>query len=1206
MASPKLPLEDASRTVLRDFTSELSEQYRPVLKKWVKKTGFLGKVREIGKRGRDFYDADTGVVAIVENNKIGPSSRMVIILNNGFRHLGKAPKPKTVPTGTTELPRDFIQQGPFKQMRGGREIKFLFTEIDKIEIRIEFEGTKITRVVGADGIEIPISKIRFEIGPNEHHAEMRLLAWAKRNGYRIVAMSPTRGCCSDCLARLQKYFGDGLDDAIPKHLQTPQGRRALLKNAKPTARLTPARSGNRAMEFTAKKNAVDMARLRNKSRGVIAKAALPNPKLIRIARFLKVAGPVMVALDAATSYAKASGQWHAGQRDIAAETLSEFGGRVAGAFVGAEGFGLLFGGVGSVIPGLGTTVGGLAGAMIGGIGGAYLGERDAKQLCHQITEWGKNAHPKNQPTKPKDKLADLPPIGSNDPDLKELQENMYEAGFERAEVDLIGRIVSDYPKLAPSSTAKTPKDVLEQLGSGLVDIGTPDEAIGSFANYPFTDIDGIGLAAQVDRPARFDTVYQRLIERLAPVSAGRGPDKRPLSPKPWWTRLTGPRVTEQVTGTMFAPLPRIVESGNISSNEQDAQIADLSTRVKSLGQKIKDYDGLAAGQLDTNSQDQLEADLGELRRIREQLTFLGATATQHLVIQRDLDEVKNRYEQVAEATRKARDQQDYLIKARADKERLGQLEEFQKQKQEEQDARDRLAAEQRTEAQNSPRLQERHLDGASRNQIEQETRNQEKQKRDQADPQRMDEQYSGPTGGKPSDNSERPRQDSVRGNVEDTLRHAPAPDDATKRRIEKVPPRQTDAPYSRTDAGDREHEDAVKRRNDEDTRKREEDTRKRNEDARNHEDDVRKKNREEARKREEADLAENEAARLREDALRRDQEESRRGKDNIRREKESARPRKDTVQTSNRVGVYFSRIIGNFVETAREYSFPKSNREDIRGREDATRRQNDADALTRRQRDADEKRLARADALARKDWERERERDAQRRLQHIAQLMKRDEKDRNQKARELQLRERDEARRRKEAETRRRQDEGDTRRRQHEAERRFREAENNRRSKEREAERHRREEELERSRQDRDADARLREQQRRSRPAPENRQTIFNAIQRSQWRSNGRNQKQGMAEREGLQKRRTAEREDLQKQSRAERDKRRLDNDARRRESDARREDNRRRQEDQQRNRDARREDNRRRQEDRQRKRDDNRNKGFTTRVTGRIKNWWK
>ncbi|HEV7602198.1 MAG TPA: hypothetical protein VGO49_18325 [Bradyrhizobium sp.] len=1000
MAQPQLPLKDASRTVLRDFVDGKAEEFRDVLKIRIKdKTGLTGVAEKIGKvlwSDRKIFDVATGVIAIVEDIDIGPSSRRVLILNNGFRSEGAVPAAKAVPTGVTISPRDFTPLGPFEEIRNGQKIKYLKTDEG---VRIEFEKTTITRVVGPDGVEIPISKFKgFEIGPNVHHAEMRALDWAKRNNCRIVAMAPTRGCCAHCLSRLQEYFGKDVDDAIAKHRQTRSGWRSFLKNLpKPTAQLqrTPALTTGGKTEFVARKDAVDLARLRSQSSGLMAKAAAPNPKLVRIARFLKVAGPVMMAFDAATSYAKASDQWNKGQKDAAADTVAEFGGRVAGAFVGAEALGLAFGGVGSVIPGLGTTVGALAGAVIGGAIGAYLGEQEAKQLCHQIMAWAKGSHPEPQAAQSR---AAVPPTVSSDPAVEELQSQMYQTGFTRPEIDMIGKIVNEHNRARPWSTVRSPKEIFEQLGAGIIDARSVSEPIAYVASYPFTDVDRAGSAAtQIRGHGQSETGHLRTSAHEARPLHGREahPNEPSHKPGPWGPRPSEPRVTREVTGTVLTPLSGTDQRRNAASGEQDSQIADLSGRVDNLRQRLKDYDGLATGPADFNSVSRLEADLGELRTIREQLLFLDASAIEHHTVSRNLDEVRNRLEDTAEVARKAQDQRDNLAKARADEDRARQLDDLQKRKQDErnetQNDRIRFGQERRAEMQSLQELQDRKLKDAERDRIEDEQSRQARQERQVAEDRRKrdeEERRAPARNGRPPDDIERPRHDQAPAKTENDGRDVRPRDDAPKqqdkedarRRDDRISPggeeigrKREDAVQNRTegprkrddalskqnDAGARDREDVIRNQKEDDTR-RDEATRKQKDDD-DRRDHATRKQKEDDTRRDQATGKQKEDDDRRDEAIRKQKEDDDRRDHATRRQKEDDDRRDHAARKQKQDDERRDHAARKQKEDdeRRAYAIPKRNEDDDR-RDHAARKQKEDDErrdhAARKQKDDHERR----------------------------------------------------------------------------------------------------------------------------------------------------------------------------------------------------------------------------------------------------------
>jgi hypothetical protein len=652
MSSPKLPLEGTSLPTLRNFVDYLADRYHPVI--------------------TARFDAQTGVVAIVE----GPEGLQVVTLNSGFRHKQTKPriaKPIQGPSG--EIPntgRNLIQEGPFEEIRGGQRITYMETPEG---LRIEYKKTKITRIVASDGTELPLSKQIIKILPNQHHAEMRLLSWAKRNNYRIVAMAPTRGCCIHCNKALQEYFksAKNFDEAVPKNRQTRGAWRSHLRDLS----REPSPGAAKATEFVAKGDAKEKL-LRARAGQAIESFKAPNLKLLRVARFLKVAGPAMVAFDAATSYAKAAEQWRTGAKDAATETMAEFGGRAAGAFVGAETFGLLFGGFGSVIPGLGTTVGALAGAVVGGVIGAVLGEQAVKLYCQQVIDWAKgHPHAAGQETSPPATARPEPAAAArryDEPAVNALQQEMYAAGYETSQVDFACETVRD--RMATSSGAG-PKNVFEQLGANLPDFGSTAGPVASIDEYPLNDVifepsrnePERGLSTPTRPPPQHGLHPPVFGDARTKPFDGSHPahvENKTHSGEP---RPREPRVTMEVHGTVVVPPSAPGQLPGTAQADGGPGLADFSSRIGDLREKFKQYEGITSGRPDPAAMSSLDADLGKLREMQVELTLSASSGAQYRDAIVQLTEIRNRFEQAADTAQRAEDQRQELIRQQANDER---------------------------------------------------------------------------------------------------------------------------------------------------------------------------------------------------------------------------------------------------------------------------------------------------------------------------------------------------------------------------------------------------------------------------------------------------------------------------------------------------------------------------------------------------------
>lgn len=629
----KIPLEDLNQIQMRDLVDQMAEEYRDVLKIRLKNKGLAGVVEEIGVRQRSsagFFDVDTGAIAVVEHRTGGKTTRQVIKLNNGFRSEKSAPIARNFGE-----PHRLVQQGPFRGSIKGQKV----TYIKHGDVRIEYKGHQVTRIVGPDEIEIPRAKFGdVKIFPNEHHAEMRILQWAERNNYRIVALAPTRGCCPHCALAMQQYFikqNVNIDDAIPKVRQNRSLWRSFLKELKAPPKSAP-------VEYTVKGGKLDVAALRAKFKTQVTAFKSPDPRLVRISKVLKVAGPAMLVFDAATSYAKAADQWDKGERDAAAETLAEFGGRAAGAFVGAEACGLALAGCGSVIPGLGTTVGGLAGIVIGGVVGAYLGEQGARQLCDQIIAWTKGEQPSAPPPWPQ--VASKP--HSTNPEVAKLQSEMQAAGYSAPEIAGIGRLFE-----SPALQGKTPAEAFQQIGNGLVPQGATNEGDTWLAQFPEPGEPDQKVTSVQPMPT------QPIGWPIPTPTAGPRPQVQPppgLTRAPRYDRSQPPQVVETVHAELLKPqgnAPAPIEATDAPLSPTPPQVevvstAEISERVDQLRSRLQEYDALAAGQAGPVSRDQFEADSNELRNIQDQLVLSGASPMELHALQTKLNEVRNRYEQV--------------------------------------------------------------------------------------------------------------------------------------------------------------------------------------------------------------------------------------------------------------------------------------------------------------------------------------------------------------------------------------------------------------------------------------------------------------------------------------------------------------------------------------------------------------------------------
>ena len=174
-----------------------------------------------------------------------------------------------------------------------------------------------------------------------------------------------------------------------------------------------------------------------------------------------VAGAGFIAVEAMTTAAKAAGELEAGKQREAARTVTEFGARMAGALVMGQEFALIGATLGSVVPGLGTTIGGLAGGAIGGILGAAIGDSAAKHFWERIDPQVAGAAPAGPvghgALDPR--LTDELPRDYPHDQVRALQQALYEDGHGSAAVNLVctavhGRIIgSSGPGPAPVAEA---------------------------------------------------------------------------------------------------------------------------------------------------------------------------------------------------------------------------------------------------------------------------------------------------------------------------------------------------------------------------------------------------------------------------------------------------------------------------------------------------------------------------------------------------------------------------------------------------------------------------------------------------------------------------------------------------------------------------------------------------------------------------------
>jgi len=677
-----LQLSLLNQIQLRDLVDSLAEEYRDVLKIRLRTKGVLGVLEEIDIRRKSsagFFDVDTGAVAVVESRefqnapglkKEAKATRKVIMLNNGYR------SEKAIPASGSQR---LVQQGPFTEIRNGKKI----TYIKHGDVRLEYQGERITRIVGADGVEIPPGKFGdVKVFPNEHHAEMRILQWAERNNYRILALSPTRGCCPHCALRMQQYFiqqNINLDDAIPKSRQTRTLWRSFLKDLRAAQRTATS------IDYTLKNPHIDIATLRTQFKSEMSKFRIPDRRLLKVSRYLKVAGPAMLAFDAATSYAKAAEELDKGNQEAAAKTLAEFGGRAAGAFVGAEACGLAFAGFGSVIPGLGTTVGALAGILIGGAVGAYLGEKGAHELCEQIIAWTKGGPAPERPLPP----SALSPPRSHRLEVQKLQQAMLSMGYSAPETSIIGQLL-DSPRLEGA----LPQNAFQQIGSELVPLDGATEVDSWMTQYPSSDQLDEGVSAEAIGDGAVPATSPAVPDGLKPEAEAVQPQPENSRPKSNILAQPNPRppdqtetdqldganhedsleATKDVHAELLMPAktvpdePSTGDEPSIHREGGPVLLDDMLERVDNLQRRLANYDNLITGSAATGSREQFEADLTELRAIQEQLVLSGSMPDT-LATQARLNEVRSRYEQIDSDARWAEDRKSESLRRQQEDDR---------------------------------------------------------------------------------------------------------------------------------------------------------------------------------------------------------------------------------------------------------------------------------------------------------------------------------------------------------------------------------------------------------------------------------------------------------------------------------------------------------------------------------------------------------
>jgi hypothetical protein len=209
-----------------------------------------------------------------------------------------------------------------------------------------------------------------------HHAEMKVLHWAKANGYDVVAMAPTRGCCPNCQNALRTTLGEkGFNAVVPESRRSAEAFSEHLKFELTSSRATEPASASAAEGPHG---------ARTKAGG----ALLDAKALGKAGKLLSHFGAATTALDVFQTSARVGEKLQSGEHREAARLTLEFGGRTWGAAEGSA-LGAEIGAVaGSIVPGAGTLVGAAAGGVIGGVVGAAYGEHAAAQLFSALQRFG--------------------------------------------------------------------------------------------------------------------------------------------------------------------------------------------------------------------------------------------------------------------------------------------------------------------------------------------------------------------------------------------------------------------------------------------------------------------------------------------------------------------------------------------------------------------------------------------------------------------------------------------------------------------------------------------------------------------------------------------------------------------------------------------------------------------------------------------------
>ena len=291
-----------------------------------------------------------------------------------------------------------------------------------------------------------------------HHAEMKVLHWAKANGYDVVAMAPTRGCCPNCQKALRTTLGEkGFNAVGAESRRSPEAFSEHLKSEL---------ASNRAAEPASAYAAEGPHGARTKAGG----AVLDAKALGKAGKLLSHLGAATTALDLFQTSAKVGEKLQSGEHREAARLTLEFGGRTWGAAEGSA-LGAEIGAVaGSIAPGAGTLIGAAAGGVIGGVIGAAYGEHAASQLFSALQRFDDGKFGKAAA----EKGAGTGAARAHDSEQKEgkaLQHFLYEKTFAKAS-EQAREIRAAHPGVAPAG-------VLERMAAhGLELLGPLSHAFG--------------------------------------------------------------------------------------------------------------------------------------------------------------------------------------------------------------------------------------------------------------------------------------------------------------------------------------------------------------------------------------------------------------------------------------------------------------------------------------------------------------------------------------------------------------------------------------------------------------------------------------------------------------------------------------------------------------------------------------------------------